>query len=150
MQLSIEQVRAAGGIQQSDGSVFFPSIDKLNAALALAYMGSVQDSVATAVQDILAERSRQIKAEGYTTSHDDEHSGGELAAASAAYAFAAAERLHPMSIGHKGFTAEDPPVMMPVGWDFKPGEPRRMLIKSAALAMAQVGVIDRAAALQPA
>lgn len=150
MHLSIEQVRAAGGIQQSDGSVFFPSIDKLNAALALAYMGTIRGSVDTAAQDILAERSRQITAEGYTTSHDDEHSGGELAAAASAYVFAAADRLHPMSQGDGGFTASEPPMMMPQQWSFKPDDPRRMLVKAGALIIAEIERLDRAAVAQPA
>lgn len=150
MHLSIEQIRAAGGVQQSDGSVFFPSVDALNAAIEIAYMGAERGGVATAAQDILAERSRQISAEGYTPGHDDEHDGGELAAAASAYVFAAADRLHPMSQGDGGFTASEPPMMMPQEWSFKPDDPRRMLVKAGALIIAEIERLDRAAVAQPA
>ncbi len=52
-----------------------------------------------AAADVLAERHRQVEAKGWTPEHDDEHDGGQLAAAASAYALAAADHLHPLSQG---------------------------------------------------
>lgn len=40
----------------------------------------------TGVEMIAAERARQVSAEDYTSDHDDEHVGGEIAIAAACYA----------------------------------------------------------------
>lgn len=42
-----------------------------------------------AALDVLAERRRQIEAEGWTPEHDDEHSNGELSDAAGCYALVA-------------------------------------------------------------
>jgi hypothetical protein len=39
-----------------------------------------------ASQDVLAERQRQVSAEGWTPDHDDEHRDGAMAIAAACYA----------------------------------------------------------------
>jgi hypothetical protein len=39
-----------------------------------------------AASDVLAERQRQVTAEGWTPEHDDEHSDGEMALAASSYA----------------------------------------------------------------
>lgn len=101
-----------------------------------------------AARDVLAERHRQITAEGWTPEHDDGHDPGELASASAAYALAAADEIHPLSQGDGGFDQEPPP-MWP--WDdewWKPGASRRMLVKSCALALAEIERLDRASSPQ--
>lgn len=41
----------------------------------------------TGVELIAEERQRQIEVEGWTLEHDSQHTGGELAAVAAAYAF---------------------------------------------------------------
>ena len=108
--------------------------------------------------DVLAERERQVKAEGWTPEHDDEHDGGELSAAAAAYALHAADHLHPQSQGDGGDDAPDcwpwhdsvpgrgegPERTVPAWW--KPGAPRRSLIKAAALILAEIERLDRAEA----
>ena len=48
----------------------------------------------SALDDIAAERERQISAEGWTPEHDDEHGNGELAMAASAYAFIAGDPLY--------------------------------------------------------
>ncbi len=102
------------------------------------------DTTTKATADVLAERERQIQHEGWTPEHDDEHDSGDLARAAAAYADDAALRL-------EGAPADivsgpgDPPEMWP--WDeasWKPGEPRRMLVKAAALLLAEIERLDRA------
>lgn len=93
-----------------------------------------------AVQDVLAERQRQIEAEGWTPDHDDEHSHGELADAASCYARDAAIRLR----GRAGFT------FLPIEWPWKsswwkPSTARRNLVKAGALILAAIECIDRAA-----
>lgn len=95
--------------------------------------------------DVLSERRRQVEAEGWTAEHDDDHDSGEMAGAASAYALAAADKLHPMSQGDGEFD-KLPPAMWP--WDYewwKPGEPRRMLVKAGALILAEIERLDRAA-----
>lgn len=98
-----------------------------------------------AALDVLAERRRQIEREGWTPDHDDEHDAGELAAAGSAYALAAADALYPLSQSDGGFDAGSPPDCWPLSWTFKPAEPRRMLVKAAALLLAEIERLDRAA-----
>ena len=47
----------------------------------------------TAIDDVVAERQRQVDIEHRTPAHDDEHQEGELAAAASAYAAHAAALL---------------------------------------------------------
>ena len=91
-------------------------------------------AVSDAARDVLAERQRQISAEGWTPEHDDEHGDGSMALAASCYACASA-----------GFddAARDWP------WSddwFKPSSPRRDLIKAGALILAEIERLDRAAA----
>lgn len=89
------------------------------------------------IDEIAAERRRQIEAEGWTPEHDDgEHSRGELPEAAACYALNAAGARHRDRVFQ----------MWP--WDFgwwKPKDARRDLIRAAALIVAEVERIDRAA-----
>jgi hypothetical protein len=97
-----------------------------------------------AAVDVLVERRRQVEAEGWTPEHDDEHDDGELAAASAAYALAAADLQHPQSQGDGDFKSA-PPDMWPWSRDWwKPADARRMLVKAGALNQAAIEQIDRA------
>lgn len=90
-----------------------------------------------AARDVLAERQRQISAEGWTPEHDNAHADGSLACAASCYACAAAglsdaERDWPWNGG------------------FKVASPRRMLVKAGALILAEIERLDRAAPSQPA
>jgi hypothetical protein len=97
-----------------------------------------------AIEDVIAERRRQIDEEGWTPEHDDEHDGGELAAAGAAYAINAADQLHPMSQGDGG---NDQPIFWPWAPEWwKPKGPRRDLVRAAALIIAEIEKLDRAEA----
>lgn len=81
--------------------------------------------------DVLFERRRQSVKEGLDHEHDDEHDHGDLAHAGAAYAIEAAggngERLWPF-----------------VNY-WKPKDPRRNLVRAAALIIAEIDRMDRAA-----
>lgn len=91
-------------------------------------------AMTAAARDVLAERRRQIEAEGWTPEHDDEHGAGEMAAAAACYALNAA--------GCGCEVARNWP------WDrswWKPSTARRDLVKAAALILAEIERLDRAA-----
>jgi hypothetical protein len=90
--------------------------------------------------EITDERIRQRTKEGWTPEHDDEHGDGAMAGAAAAYALCAQEQA-------KGW---DGPFAMPQcwAWDrewFKPKDQRRNLIRAAALIVAEIERLDRAA-----
>lgn len=100
-----------------------------------------------ALLDVFTERQRQIDAEGWTPAHDDSHNAGELAAAGASYAAIAEDQQADRRLLDAG-----PPAFWPFG-DFwwKPSEePRRNLVKAAALILAEIDRLDRvASAAQP-
>lgn len=98
-----------------------------------------------AAADVLAERRRQVEVNGWTPEHDDEHDGGRMAAAGSAYALAAADHLHPLSQGDGCYDTHATPLAWPQDWEFKPADPRRMLVKAGALILAEIERLDRAA-----
>lgn len=88
-------------------------------------------------RDVLAERQRQITAEGWTPEHDDHHADGSLAAAAAAYAFSAATADRYLAADPLGFWPWD------ASW-WKPKSPREDLVRAGALILAEIERIDRA------
>lgn len=99
----------------------------------------------TALMDVMRERTRQINEEGWTPDHDDQHDGGELAGAAASYALNAACLLSP----YDGTAIEGIPYSWPSTWGeewWKPSSanPRRDLVKAAALILAEIERLDRA------
>lgn len=80
-----------------------------------------------AIEDVIAERKRQVEEEGWSHAHDDKHNSCELAAAAACYAICAA----PDQVFNLRYSGVN---LWPWnrGW-FKPGAYRRNLIKAAAL-----------------
>lgn len=105
------------------------------------------------VAEIAAERRRQIEAEGWTAEHDDAHEFGQMARAAAWYAlnvpvFWWSDWLgvdDEYSVAHKLFTSSET-----YGWPWdiswwKPKDVRRDLIRAAALIVAEIERLDRAA-----
>lgn len=93
------------------------------------------NALMSVVEEIAVERRRQIEAEGWTREHDDTHARGELAQAAGCYALRAGR-------GHTGF--------VPLNWPWadswwKPRGARRDLIRAAALIVAEIERLDRAA-----
>lgn len=87
----------------------------------------------TVIEEINAERRRQIEVEGYWREHDDDHTDNELARAAACYA--AGERLI--------VNGRD---LWPWGDEaWKPKDRRRNLIRAAALLVAEIQRLDRLA-----
>ncbi|EPK5825211.1 hypothetical protein L4Z93_005370 [Pseudomonas aeruginosa] len=106
-------------------------------------VAQAQHSVPQAWLDVQAERRRQIEAEGWTPEHDDEHSHGQMARASACYALAGS------SAPNDGTAALLVSLAWP--WDeqwWKPSTARRDLVKACALALAEIERLDRATATQ--
>ncbi len=100
------------------------------------------ESMASAARDVLAERNRQIKAEGWTPEHDDAHKNGSLSRAGGFYALNAGAA---MWYGTTDTTICD---AAPDGWPWapewwKPSEARRDLVKAAALILAEIERLDR-------
>lgn len=79
---------------------------------------------------ILAERLRQVDAEGWTTEHDDEHADGELLRAAQSYVFTA---MHGNSR-----TLPDPLWPWDASWWKPSDDPVRNLVKAGALIAAEI------------
>jgi len=93
-----------------------------------------------ATDDVLAERRRQVEAEGWTPTHDDTHRSAEMAIAGACYALNAADDSDGPELRLTG--AEIWP--WADEW-WKPSDPRRDLVKAGALILAEIERLDRAA-----
>ncbi|MDP8580202.1 hypothetical protein [Klebsiella pneumoniae] len=96
-------------------------------------------TVTAAAADVLAERQRQVAAEGWTAERDDSYQNSELADAAACYAIHA---------HNQGFST-------PAHWPWsttwwKQTNPRRDLVKAGALILAEIERIDRAAGIKVA
>lgn len=110
----------------------------------------------TVIDEIAAERRRQVEAEGWTNEHDDEHESGQMALAAACYAaphaFPGMVVAHHWTDASRYMDAESEPVgevVVPNAWPwdgqwFKLTNTRRDLIKAAALIVAEIERIDRA------
>lgn len=99
-----------------------------------------------AIDDVLAERRRQVEVEGWTAEHDDVHSGGELALAASVYADPYPRMVtRSRCMEDRGGTVWQQPERWPWGpeW-YKPKDRRRDLIRAAALLIAEIERIDRA------
>ena len=89
-----------------------------------------------AARDVLAERARQVDAEGFNHARDDEYVGRQLAGAAASYLILAA-----------GGREEDARAVWPWRKEWlKPSDQRRYLEKACALALAEMERLDRATA----
>ncbi|MDP3853638.1 hypothetical protein [Phenylobacterium sp.] len=94
----------------------------------------------SALDDIAAERRRQIEVEGWSPAHDDAHHSGDLSKAASLYAWAAIRPDNDRRYRGPGFAPPSWP--WSAQW-WKPGSPRRMLVKAAALIVAEIERLDR-------
>lgn len=129
------------------GPIQYPDLDKL---LCDAYedIAKQRDELLAALEthatkDVIAERRRQQIVEGWTTDHDDQHKNGEMARAAGLYAIIA-------GFASKYMDGETETCPVPDGWPWgpewwKPANSRRDLVKAAALILAEIERIDRAA-----
>jgi hypothetical protein len=115
------------------------------AARVAAALDAVREDAPGVVAEIAGERRRQVEAEGWTPEHDDQHQWGEIARAAAAYALHAGWSQHPRGQAWHHCA----PGMWP--WDsqwWTPKDARRDLIRAAALIVAEIERLDRAAIRQ--
>lgn len=103
------------------------------------------------IDEIAAERRRQIEVEGWTPEHDDEHDDMSLAQAALAYtAVALADRCERAVMDEFGDFGSIPFKFLdlwPKSWAamwFKPKSRRRDLIRAGALILAEIERLDRA------
>lgn len=88
-------------------------------------------SFTSALRDVVAERRRQVEGEGWSAAHDDAHTAGELAQAGACYLL---------------YSSTQTPAFWPwsPAW-WKPKGYRSNFVRAAALVLAELERIDRAA-----
>lgn len=97
-----------------------------------------------ALDDIAAERRRQVEVEGWEAAHDDEHTDGSLALAAGSYCESAAR---PKILARKPGGAFAIPKLWPQSWSrdwWKPKSPRQDLVRAGALIIAEIERLDRA------
>lgn len=147
-------VRVADGVRISHEAARDPAAydDAIDRAMRERGCGSlpapkgISRGPTQAVLDVLAERRRQIEAEGRTTQHDDANPAGAMSVAAVCYALGAGNAL----VLAVGDTSTCPaPEVFP--WDdawWKPTTPRRDLVKAAALILAEIERLDRMAERQ--
>lgn len=113
--------------------------------------------VTTVIDEIAAERQRQINAERWTPVHDDTHTDGSLARAAACYALPEpeiarrTEQVWPPRGEYPVHVPYDVPKLWPSSWHskwWKPTDRRRDLVKAGALILAEIERLDRAIAAQ--
>lgn len=94
------------------------------------------------IDEIAAERKRQIEAEGWTPEHDDQHSDRALARAAACYAVSSIDlKITAPESAERGWW-----ILRAWPWSldwWKPSTRRRDLIKAAALIVAEIERLDR-------
>lgn len=96
------------------------------------------------IDEIVAERKRQIEVEGFTPEHDDEHDNWQLSSAAVCYG----------NMGNGGPFSHPVAGRAPWAWPrgsdwWKPSpDPRRNLVKAAALLVAEIERLDRAEAIK--
>ena len=125
-------------IQQHDGPHWPTGTNLLNAEQAREMIEhALGDAINSAALDVLAERRRQIDAEGWTPERDDLYKNGELSDAAASYALNAGVPMRNLR----------PPYWPWESSWWKPCTPRRDLVKAGALILAEIERLDR---IQPA
>lgn len=99
-----------------------------------------------AIKDVINERQRQINQEFYSTENDDEYKQNELLRAAVCYAENVVRRgwVFDSNFGPDVYQEEEVPDLWPWDLDFwKPRNPRRDLVRAAALLIAEIERIDR-------
>ena len=114
------------------------------AAAVLRAMDAPGLKLTAAAHDVLKERARQVAQEGYDTEHDDSHVNDEVAAMAALFVMPEAARDWDASSTGYGRTLGE--AILPPDWNYpRLGDRRDQLIKGAAMALAEIERIDRAA-----
>ncbi len=119
---------------------------QIRAALLAAPAAPAVDALSQAARDVLAERRRQVEAEGYDTEHDDAHVMGEIGALAALYLMPDGARDWDTTSTTYGATLAQ--ALLPEDWTMPTmGEDRRRdLVKGIACGLAELERWDRASA----
>lgn len=105
-----------------------------------------------AIQDVIAERRRQIMSEGWAEEHDDAHVTGSMAMAAACYAWSGSDdrpsfRQRVADALWARFGSDDGnPIKRMWPWAqewWKPKSKRRDLVRAGALILAEIERMDR-------
>lgn len=99
----------------------------------------------SAIEDVIAERQRQINVEGWTDEHDDEHTDGSMAQAAACYALG--NKIETLDRAANSVTRLRHHQVWPWAeqW-WKPKDRRRNLVRAGALILAEIDRLDRLSA----
>lgn len=106
------------------------------------------------VSEVLAERHRQVHDEAWTPMHDDRHIHGEMAKAAACYALSSIDDKPVSATLAANFAGQTvwggQVALTTLLWPWaakwwKPSDRRRSLVKAAALIVAEIERLDRAA-----
>lgn len=103
-----------------------------------------------AIGEVAAERQRQKDKEGWSEEHDDGHTPGCLAVAASCYALHGAGVISTEDKSWREIYRDQATALWP--WDvewWKPKNPRRDLIRAAALIVAEIERLDRCASSPP-
>ena len=126
------------GLSEKTERIFRSYRLKLAKAIREAYPVPAEPSAegwrSRAADDVLAERRRQVEAEGWSPERDDEYTGEQLASAASCYALP-----NPYPDHERGVPADWPWSMR---W-WKPTTRRRDLVKAGALILAEIERLDR-------
>jgi len=108
------------------------------------------------MDDVRAERMRQVNAEGWTPEHDDEHTDGSLALAAIVYADPTSARTDRHTDYRDDGRSAGETILVPLvsyvpalwppnwaGWWYKPKTRRQNLVRAAALLVAEIERLDR-------
>lgn len=110
-------------------------------------MEQQESGMTQALRDVVAERQRQVSVEGWTPEHDDQHWENEMARAAECYVSHYRGRGWTYDESAPSvYCDEEAPNAWP--WDeqwWKPKNPRRDLVRAAALLIAEIERLDRAA-----
>ncbi|WP_228273087.1 hypothetical protein [Acinetobacter radioresistens] len=121
-------------------------IDKINFGWSAWQAKAQAVPEGSAIKDVINERQRQINQEFYSTKNDDEYKQNELLRAAVCYAENVVRRgwVFDSSFGPDVYQEEEVPDLWPWDLDFwKPKNPRRDLVRAAALIIAEIERIDR-------
>lgn len=139
---------ATGYYTQFHAGLDAPSANLIRTGIRAA-LSALGDQWTAALTDVAAERQRQIDKEGWAHEHDDGNHAGEMATAAASYALDAASHMTDQEWWGPEFKKQAVHLWP---WDkewWKPREPRRNLVRAAALIIAEIERIDRSALRRP-
>lgn len=138
-----------GGLLEYQITRLMNSIADINTKLLAAeaeLSAANERTLAPVILEIANERLRQISVEGWTPEHDDQHSSGELAGAAGYYAKHVNARQWCFKNNPDDYQCEPEPSGWPWAAEWwKPKNPRSDLIRAAALIVAELERLDRAA-----